>query len=161
MYQLKTLPRQCLIAAADVALVPLGTAAPVSVFFCLHRALTLSGGSGGHSFFFDPSNSPVTHTPSHCKKDTALAAIGNRPADLGSHKKVAEANVTSEEEGAVAEKELKNKKSLLVFTSFILLLISHLVFLFPVTYGEYVIAHLIELIAYTLILFCLIKVLKK
>lgn len=70
----------------------------------------LSGGSGGHSFFFDPSNSPVTHTPSHCKKDTALAAIGNRPADLGSHKKVAEANVTSEEEGAVAEKELKNKK---------------------------------------------------
>lgn len=54
----------------------------------------------------------------------------------------------------------KNKKTLLVFIAFIFLLLSHFVFIFPVTYEEYVIAHVLELVSYSLILFSLIKSMK-
>ena len=54
----------------------------------------------------------------------------------------------------------KNHKTLLVFISFIFLLLSTLVFVFPVTYEEYVIAHFLELVAYVLILVSLIRTIK-
>lgn len=67
-----------------------------------------SAGAGLHTFFFDPSNAPVTHAPSHCKKNRSLAAMGNRPSVPGAHKKTS-ATLTPEEEGAIAEKEIRNK----------------------------------------------------
>jgi hypothetical protein len=55
----------------------------------------------------------------------------------------------------------KNHKTLLVFIAFIFLFLGHAEFLFPVTYSEYVIAHLLELVSYTLILVSLIRTLRK
>ena len=54
----------------------------------------------------------------------------------------------------------KNHKTLYVFIAFIFLLLSHAVFILPVSLPEYVIAHFLELVAYSLILFSLIKNLK-
>ncbi|MFH1209672.1 MAG: hypothetical protein V1663_02695 [archaeon] len=56
----------------------------------------------------------------------------------------------------------KHTKNLLVLIAFIFLLFAHIHFIFSLTYGSfYVIAHLLEFIAYLLILIDLILVLKK
>lgn len=54
----------------------------------------------------------------------------------------------------------KNPKTLPVLIAFFLIFLGHLVFIFPVTYSEYVVAHILELFAYSLILVSLVRTVK-